>query len=139
MSFLREPASFTVLGRGDFPFDMLRKDRCWPDTTGDALALERPDSPTARAIRLTTDQAANITHDRWRSFGWVVADVTTSLDTYIPGEWQVRQVDNGYFWVLHGLRVVKTGFKNAAEATEFMNAEMLAFAEERLEVRSNER
>lgn len=69
---------FQVEGAGQFPFDMLRYDSCYPATQGDAFALE----PHRRERRKVT-LLANVTvqeifsvpdHERWQSFMWKVVD-----------------------------------------------------------------
>jgi hypothetical protein len=121
MSFLRQPAAFTVTGRGDFPWDMLRHDRCFPATTADAMKLERPDSPTQRAIRLVASQLADITPARWESFGWKVHDIDEDGSVYVEDKWRVRQEANRKFSVYNGLAYVKGGFRTEEEATTWMN------------------
>lgn len=58
---------FYVRGRGEFPFDMLRHDQCFPSTSSDAEKLA--DTWAYRTIEMSTD-FHKITPDRWRSFGW---------------------------------------------------------------------
>jgi hypothetical protein len=63
--------TFQVTGKGDFPFDMLRYDLCWPASEQDARLLPTDRHPyTGRTINLKglkTPTAA-----RWASFGWNV-------------------------------------------------------------------
>ena len=63
----------TVEGRGDFPWDMLRYDRCVPYTGEDASKMDRISLET-RTIRLQMYSVvpAGPTVDRWKSFGWTV-------------------------------------------------------------------
>lgn len=72
---------YTVIGKGPFPFDMLRFDGAFPASTDDALKLclgsdaTREERATTREItlRVTTNNALFLPcFDRWRSFGWVV-------------------------------------------------------------------
>lgn len=65
-----EPFNFVVEGSGEFPFDMLRYDCCYPMT-------ERYDSPQLagrdrRRVTLETMHVAAPTPARWASFGWTV-------------------------------------------------------------------
>lgn len=119
---LRDAATFTVTGRGDFPFDMLRHDRCYPATGEDAAKLERPDSPTQRAIRLVACTVAEITPDRWASFGWRVHDIDEDGSRYGSRAWVVRQEANGRWSAYEGMGFRKGGFKTEAEAREWMNS-----------------
>lgn len=74
---------FTVEGKGEFPFDMLRYDSCHPDRGVDVRAmtvdpmseeaLEAPRKVALVTFRLMANQGP--TEARWRSFGWTVADV----------------------------------------------------------------
>lgn len=72
---------FTVQGRGQFPLDMLRYDRCWPRGETDANVAQSSSERAvgeARLVELTaTDRPSywTPTEGRWRSFGWVVASV----------------------------------------------------------------
>lgn len=77
-------ARFYVIGRGEFPFDMLRHDRCWPAETIDAAKI----SPTAGARRTVCLETSGnlITVRRWESFNWrVSADGVQP----IPSSWQL--------------------------------------------------
>lgn len=58
---------FYVQGRGQFPFDMLRRDRCFPATEADAGKLG--ERWTWRTVELRTD-LREFTPARWSSFGW---------------------------------------------------------------------
>ena len=60
---------FTVRGRGQFPFDMLRYDQCWPKSSApDVSALWHTDDE--RTVTLVG--ICSPTVDRWASFGWRV-------------------------------------------------------------------
>jgi hypothetical protein len=57
--------SYTVTGRGSFPFDMLRHDGAWPaDGHADINGTDR------RSVELLSYRAPNV--ERWRSFLWTV-------------------------------------------------------------------
>lgn len=68
--------SFTVYGNGQFPFDMLRYDSCFPVSTDDAKKLIGDDSMLEiRHVRLGTVAGYkqwSPTVGRWLSFGWKV-------------------------------------------------------------------
>ena len=68
---------YSVVGRYDFPIDMLRYDRATPRTSVDSDAITRvvkyPNSPCDVTVRLVS--AAAPTEARWRSFLWTVTDV----------------------------------------------------------------
>lgn len=64
---------FKVEGTGNFPFDMLRYDQCWPKGSESAsnLTLLNPIGYTVkRQVTLTGIKFPTI--DRWKSFGWQV-------------------------------------------------------------------
>jgi hypothetical protein len=63
--------TFCVLGRGQFPADMLRHDRCYPADTSSALAILR-DTKDHREVYLRTASLRDVTPGRWSSFGWTV-------------------------------------------------------------------
>lgn len=70
---------FTVAGCGRFPWDMLRYDRCFPETTEDAVELELDSLEDCTAIREitlvrfhSTKGDGEPTAARWRSFNWAV-------------------------------------------------------------------
>lgn len=72
---LRVPSLFTVEGSGEFPYDMLRYDHCWPFS-------EALDSPALKAHRydrrrvvLATNSPSAPTAGRWKSFGWLLLDI----------------------------------------------------------------
>jgi hypothetical protein len=76
---------FTVQGKGPFPGDMLRHDRCYPADTNSALAMINDMADRPRPIRQVTlaAQAGRKlwlpTFERWRSFGWMVTTELSEL------------------------------------------------------------
>ena len=77
--------TFTVEGRGAFPFDMLRYDNCFPDTSEDAFAIAEtmlkniPQAVRRIALRSQHNKLKGheITPARWASFGWHVIESYT--------------------------------------------------------------
>jgi len=78
---------FEVTGRGGFPYDMLRYDRCYPTDTLSAQTMEIHDewAPDA-AMRVKGDRTIKLrcihsgkqwepTKARWNSFGWGVTEI----------------------------------------------------------------
>ena len=72
---------FTVTGCGNFPFDMLRYDGCFPRAVEDAARMARPeygspDRSMPRSVTLVSysNSAARPTIGRWQSFGWSVSN-----------------------------------------------------------------
>lgn len=68
---------YTVEGRGDFPFDMLRYDCAWP-AIGDSAAyliVDQEERRMVRKIRLRSIQRP--TEGRWSSFGWTAHSIKT--------------------------------------------------------------
>lgn len=65
---------FTVEGKGEFPFDMLRYDSCWPARPGDVLNLVdvSSDEHTPRKVTLRTYGA--VRDERWASYKWPVLE-----------------------------------------------------------------
>jgi hypothetical protein len=62
---------YWVTGRGHFPFDMLRYDRCWPCTGEDAILIDyNQRNREPRSIHLRSYQMPTI--GRWSSFLWSV-------------------------------------------------------------------
>lgn len=70
---------FIVEGQVVFPIDMLRYDRCWPDSSSDAIkilnsidasVLHMPHVVTL--IMLCNDRDDKPEAKRWESFGWKV-------------------------------------------------------------------
>jgi hypothetical protein len=72
--YWERPTRFTVKGRGTFPADMLRHDRCWP-VDGDIHAITTEVGGYEATITLCALNRRVITPARWRSFGWVVTDI----------------------------------------------------------------
>lgn len=86
-SFIRErvmpgdfAVTFTVQGSGEFPFDMLRYDGCYPSTERDdvpAIAVRPSDGSWQKLRRvvliarpLKGEKNVTLTPARWASFGW---------------------------------------------------------------------
>jgi len=66
--------SGTIQPYNSFPFDCLRYDRAWPAEQVDACNMTSPlDDMVKVTVRLRSPQKP--TDDRWKSFGWTVADV----------------------------------------------------------------
>lgn len=66
---------FTVLGKGNFPYDMLRFDRCYPADSGSAGQIENRRTQELRHVCLITHDVRKNwlpEFERWKSFGWVV-------------------------------------------------------------------
>lgn len=71
------PGQFEVQGRGPFPLDMLRYDRCFPASESDSHVIGVTHTPgyrdEAKTIRLTmADPKRQPTAARWESFRWEV-------------------------------------------------------------------
>lgn len=76
--------SFTVRGAGEFPLDMLRYDRCWPNAGDDVEAILPRYGGAAlgalatREVRLCkfahTKRGPYVEEGRWTSFGWTVIE-----------------------------------------------------------------
>lgn len=65
---------FYVTGRGQFPFDMLRHDACWPADPESASYMHADPTSPERTHRLFThNREYQLTPDRWRSFGWTMS------------------------------------------------------------------
>lgn len=68
---------FVVTGRHEFPWDMLRYDRCWP--AGEDQITEM--APYFRGERYRQMRQVKLrglnepTDGRWESFGWIVSIV----------------------------------------------------------------
>lgn len=63
---------FTVEGTGEFPFDMLRYDCCWPKSEAHDSHLLSGETRDRRRIVLLTDNPHAPTVGRWESFTWRV-------------------------------------------------------------------
>jgi hypothetical protein len=79
--------TFTVRGAGQFPYDMLRYDQCFPADEGQSSLLSdnpltSPDEffrvPRTVKMKRIVDSSKRLpTVDRWKSFGWECEDVQT--------------------------------------------------------------
>lgn len=70
---------FTVVGRGQFPFDMLRHDEAFPADTASAMNMApgetRDERKAVREVTLVVKTPRSYwmpTFGRWASFGWIV-------------------------------------------------------------------
>jgi hypothetical protein len=75
------PDQFAVKGRGVFPFDMLRYDRCFPASERDSRLIEdtthprRALDPAETTVTLAMADPKRLpTEARWASFRWTVVD-----------------------------------------------------------------
>jgi hypothetical protein len=72
---IKKMYEFTVEGRLDFPFDMLRYDQCWPKSESRDVVAMAPSAHSTlfregRRVTLMGLKAPTI--GRWESFGWKV-------------------------------------------------------------------
>lgn len=69
---------FTVEGTGEFPYDMLRYDQCWPHYSEDASALGSPytaeERRSRRRVVLECAHDSGPCEERWASFTWRVVE-----------------------------------------------------------------
>lgn len=75
---------FNVTGTGEFPWDMLRYDRCWP-ADGDSVAnmmyeRGRDDPLKRRTVQMASNTPPTV--GRWQSFMWrvVITDPYTQIN-----------------------------------------------------------
>lgn len=66
---------FDVVGSGSFPVDMLRYDRCWPESQSD-VSVAFSGGVTERRVQMRG--LLPPTEQRWASFGWRVVAKTKS-------------------------------------------------------------
>ncbi len=73
---------FTVEGSGKFPFDMLRYDACWPNSSlesaklgGDIADAQHHTGHRTITLRRSAVNMAGPTRRRWESHGWTVTSV----------------------------------------------------------------
>lgn len=65
--------TFTVMGKGRFPLDMLRYDQCFP-CDGISVHNIEADTVAVRPVKLVSIASTGITSLRWASFNWYVAE-----------------------------------------------------------------
>lgn len=63
-----------AVGNGEFPFDMLRYDHCFPASESDSGEMGRNHYQHDRAVIVAKyrQQPGRWTVDRWQSFGWAL-------------------------------------------------------------------
>jgi len=78
MPYIFEVTDFAVTGRGDFPWDMLRFDECWPTgiEDGNAIGGVSQRGTDRRSVRLRTHRIGGPSLKRWESFGWHCAIIS---------------------------------------------------------------
>lgn len=67
-----EEHTYIVEGAGEFPFDMLRRDRSFPADSESAANMNGNTSCSNRQVKLIATRARDIAVKRWESFGWKV-------------------------------------------------------------------
>jgi hypothetical protein len=74
--------TIAVVGRGEFPVDMLRYDSCFPEQG----SLGEYDDSEYRVVEVTTMKRIGFwTADRWSSFGWeIVTDLLVDRPAWAP-------------------------------------------------------
>lgn len=65
---------FQVKGSGNFPFEMLGFDQCWPASQvhADAIRMSCPTVADERSITLATREPGAPTPRRWAEYHWQV-------------------------------------------------------------------
>ena len=81
---------FTVVGRGEFPLDMLRYDQAWPVADGSFAS-----HTGRRFVRMGCVQRGGPTIARWASFGWTVVDPAGGLADEYPSHGEDRHDGEG--------------------------------------------
>jgi hypothetical protein len=79
---------FLVIGSGEFPYDMLRHDGCYPATESGSNNLRPGRNGLRHLYLMTTNRPRDWlpTYDRWKSRGWRVADITETLPQDVATE-----------------------------------------------------
>ena len=70
--------TFTVMGKGKFPHDMLRYDQCFP-CDGISVHNIETDTVAERPVKLVSIASTGITSLRWASFNWHVDFATVQV------------------------------------------------------------
>lgn len=71
---------YKVMGRGDFPWDMLRYDRVYPITNPSPSRYDDKEEWTkSRTVEV---EGLGCTPDRWSSFLWSVVDKNEAAQLY---------------------------------------------------------
>lgn len=122
-------ADFTVEGRGEFPFDMLRRSEAFPTDAASVAALSATDGERRR-VNLRTNDFHMILPERWESFCWrVVKDSSLSepisipqmITTTVPSGWRVQQEANRRWSVYEGEAYRKGDFLTSDDAQRWFN------------------
>lgn len=69
--------TYTVVGRGTFPADMLRYDRAWPVDTASANAI----TEDGRRRHVSLHSLDHPTEGRWNSFEWFIEGEVSKIPT----------------------------------------------------------
>jgi hypothetical protein len=85
----REPyykIRFAVVGKGTFPLDMLRYDKCCPATEPDTYTIGRISGERKVDLeRFSREPRRGPSFARWESFGWKVVEITYEDGSGEPG------------------------------------------------------
>ena len=65
---------FIVRGKGAFPLDMLRYDKCYPLKESFSRDFRDGRTDTVIDVLLRVDMDRSLTPDRWKSFGWEIVE-----------------------------------------------------------------
>lgn len=97
-----------AVGRGEFPFDMLRYDNCFPATEAhDSGALVTTDNGLRVVVLKRWRVAGSWTPARWESFGWKLVTKIEHHEPAIGFDTVQEARDAGYQSI---------GFKNPVKA-----------------------
>jgi hypothetical protein len=129
----QDTTDFTVTGKGNFPFDMLRTDECWPAdaVTASMLATAGTDRHQ-RMMKFRTSRSINVHPKRWDSFNWTVVAIDSerygdmmswhqtepAVAPVAGSTYSVRQQADGSYAVFNGEGYVRGGFKQEVSALD---------------------
>lgn len=77
---------FLVFGSGSFPFTMLHRDHCFPETETDAIKIGESGRRHVALVALIRGIGWVPSMDRWESFGWEVGESVYMTEVVRGGE-----------------------------------------------------
>lgn len=81
MARKNEPVSvyFVVVGQGEFPYDMLRYDRCFPwlERSSHEMSHSHEQRRVVRLESPNRERHWRPNEERWKSMGWTVKNIST--------------------------------------------------------------
>ena len=111
------PKFYAVIGRGEFPIDMLRRDQSTYVNDAEKAVADDNYNPYERTVLLTIPDGfrSRPNEERWQSFGWRVVQNDMRLPSLPPQRPRVMPGGEDYHALMQQIRTLRAALRPFAE------------------------